>query len=216
MPRKWKAVKVQQKLVEEVEKEVKNGDYSSLSDFVSEAIDFRLQALTKEQSRHVEEQRLYTPKHIWIQPTPEGNIKIGVSEYWKNRHKGIIGIGNLKEGDSISQNIPFGTIETVAWWPWVIHDLISPIDGRIIRINEDVLGDPYVLNADPNQWILEIQPINPDNMESEKLLSHEEYKKLTTELEDPSHIPSDSFRWSIKQKARDYTYSKKLSTIHTK
>jgi Arc/MetJ-type ribon-helix-helix transcriptional regulator len=44
---KWAVVKVKQELVDQVEKEVDKNTYKSLSDFVSEALQLRLQTLTE-------------------------------------------------------------------------------------------------------------------------------------------------------------------------
>jgi len=199
---KGKAIRIRQELLEEIKEEVKKGQYPSLSEFVSEAIQLRLQTLAKEgiseylerdeQSRilRLQGQLFYTPKHVWVKPTPQGNIKLGVSDYWESRLKGIVYVGNFEEGENVSKGEPFGTVETVAWWPMVIHDLYSPIDGKIVKVNKDVLDDPYILNGDPYQWIVEIQPSNPEfNKDLDKLLKFEEYKKLITELEERPHSP---------------------------
>ncbi|MCZ2856469.1 MAG: hypothetical protein O2U62_05200, partial [Candidatus Bathyarchaeota archaeon] len=84
---------------------------------------------------------------------------------------------------------PFGMVETVAWW-W-IHDLYSPIDGKIVKVNKAVIDDPFILNGDPYQWIVEVQPTNRElagaqpelDKELDELLSFQEYKKLITKLE---------------------------------
>lgn len=193
---KWKSVRVRQELVEEVKKEVEKGQCQSLSEFVSEAIRNRLQTLAEEripkylerdeQSRilQLQGQLLYTPKHIWVKLTPQGNVKLGVSDYFENQLKGIVYVGNFEEGDNVYKDKPFGTVETIGGWPLVIHDLHSPIDGKIVKVNKAVIDDPYILNGDPYQWIVEVQPNDPKfNKELDKLLSFEEYKKLITKLE---------------------------------
>ncbi len=208
---KSKAVRIRQELLEEVKREVEKGQYPSLSEFVSEAIRVRLQALAKEripeylerdeQGRilQLQGQLLYTPKHIWVKLTPQGNVQLGVSDYFESQLKGIVYVGNFEEGDNVSKDEPFGTIETVAYWPLnVIHDLYSPIDGKIVKVNKDVLDDPYILNGDPYQWIVEVQPNDPEfNKELDKLLSFEEYKKLITKLERrPRHTPHSDLELS--------------------
>jgi len=58
--------------------------------------------------------------------TPQGNVRLGVSNYFERQLKGIVYVGNFKERDNVSEDEPFGTIETVAPYPFVIHDLYSP------------------------------------------------------------------------------------------
>jgi glycine cleavage system H protein len=204
---KWKTVRVKQELIEEISKEVEKGGYPSLSEFVSEAIRLRMQTLAKERIpeylerdkqsriRQLQGQLLYTPKHIWAKLTALGNLELGVSDYFESQLKGIVYVGDFDEGDNVSRDEPFGVIETVAWWPTsVIHDLYSPIDGKIVGVNKDVLDDPYILNEEPYQWIVELKPHDPElKKELDKLLSFEEYEKLIAKLEARTHSPpSDS------------------------
>lgn len=197
---KGKAVRIQQELVEEIKKEVEKGQYQSLSEFVSDAIRLRLQKVAKERvseyierdtySRTIQLQAklFYTSKHIWAKLTPQGNVRLGVSYYFENQLEGIVHVETVKEGENVSKDEPFGTLETVAWW-W-IHDLCSPIDGKIVRVNKDVLDDPYILNGNPYQWIVEVQPNNQEfDKELDKLLNFEEYKKLITKLEERPRSP---------------------------
>ncbi|NWG10975.1 hypothetical protein HXY33_04400 [Candidatus Bathyarchaeota archaeon] len=192
----WKNVKVRQELVEEIEKELEKEELQNLSEFVSEAIRHRLETLTKERvkeylerDRHgrvdqVQGQRFYTPRHIWASLTKEGNVKIGVSEYFPSQLIGIVYVETGKIGEQVSKDKPFGVVETAAGWPFVIHDIYSPVEGTIVKVNKEVIDDPYVLNGDAYQWIVEIQPNNPEaSKELEELLKFEEYKKFLAKLE---------------------------------
>ncbi len=199
---KLKAVRVRQELLEEAKKEVEKSQYPSLSEFVSEAIRLRLQTIAKERiSEYLERERMisklpgqlfYTPKHIWVKLTPQGNVELGVSDYFQSQLEGIVHVETLKAGENVTKEEPFGMVETVAWW-W-IHDLYSPIDGKIVKVNKAVIDDPFILNGDPYQWIVEVQPKNPEfNKELDELLGSEEYKKLVTKLEVRPRSPlSDS------------------------
>ena len=199
---KWKAVRVRQELLEEAKKEVEKSQYPSLSEFVSEAIRLRLQTVAKERiSEYLERERMisklpgqlfYTPKHIWVKLTPQGNVELGVSDYFQSQLEGIVHVETLKAGENVTKEEPFGMVETVAWW-W-IHDLYSPIDGKIVKVNKAVIDDPFILNGDPYQWIVEVQPKNPEfDKELDELLGSEEYKKLVTKLEVRPRSPlSDS------------------------
>jgi len=189
---KWKAVRVRQELLEEAKKEVEKSQHQSLSKFVSEAIQLRLQKLAKERvSEYLERDRysralqlqtqiFYTPKHIWAQATPQGNVKIGITDYFQGQLKEIVNIQADKAGEKVSKDEPFGVVET--WW--FTYDLYSPINGNIVSVNKTVIDDPFRLNAEPYQWIMEVQPkgMAVDSWMN-GLLSSEKYKKLVTKLE---------------------------------
>jgi glycine cleavage system H protein len=115
---------------------------------------------------------------MWVKMTTQGTARLGISDYFEKQLQGIVYVGNFEEGDTVSKDKPFGTVETVGGWPLVIHDLYSPIDGKIVKVNKAVIDDPYVLNGDPLQWIIEIQPSSPEsNRELDKLMSFKEYQK---------------------------------------
>jgi glycine cleavage system H protein len=189
---KWKTVRVRQELVEEVEKEVDRGQYQSLSHFVSEAIQLRMQTLTKERipeylerdrySRipQLKAQLFYTPKHIWAQVTPQRTVKIGVTDYFQSQAKEIVNIKTNKAGEKVSKDEPFGVVET--WW--FIYDLYPPLNGKIVSVNKPVIDDPFTLNADPCQWIVEVEPTRTEvNSWMNGLLSLGDYEELVTKLE---------------------------------
>jgi glycine cleavage system H protein len=187
---KWKAVRVRQELVEEVEKEVEKSDYKGLSQFVSDAIQHRLQTLAKQRvSEYLERdkiieplqfkaQLLYTPKHIWAQTTPQGNVELGITDYFQTQLKEIVNIRTDMIGEKVYRDKPFGVAES--WW--FTFDLYSPLNGKIISINQEIIENPFMLNATPSLWIVKVQP--EDEAVSSwmnDLLSLQKYQKLVAE-----------------------------------
>jgi len=145
-------------------------------------------ALPRDRTLQLQGQLLYTPKHIWLKSTLRGNIQLGITNYFQSQHEGIVHIETLHVDEHVSKNKSWGNVETVAWW-W-IHDLYSPIDGKLVKVNQKVSDDPYVLNDDPYQWIVEVQPDDPEvKAWMNQLLSFEEYLKLTIKLEGRPHSP---------------------------
>jgi glycine cleavage system H protein len=189
----WKTVSVRRELMEEVEKVVKTGRYRSVSEFVSEAIRLRLEELMrvkgipaerrKEVLAAAKEQMLYTPKHTWAQITPEGNIRVGLSDYAAKHLKGIAHVMTEPIGKNVNKMEPIGVVET---WMFMF-DIYAPVSGKIVKINEDLKNEPQLINEDPygKGWILEIKPKNSMVLEEElnDLLSAREYNKWVSKLE---------------------------------
>ncbi len=193
---KLKAVRIRQELLEQAKKEVERGQYQTLSDFVSEAIRLQMQKLTKERiSEYLERDRysrvpqlqaqlFYTPKHIWAQTTPQGNVKIGITDYFQGQLKEIVNIRTEEAGVNVSKDEPFGVVET--WW--FTYDLYSPVNGKIVSINKAVVNDPFTMNVDPYQWIVEVEPTQAEvNSWMDGLLSSGEYRKVVTKPEGRLH-----------------------------
>ncbi|MEM3640711.1 MAG: glycine cleavage system protein GcvH [Candidatus Bathyarchaeia archaeon] len=188
----WKTVSIRQELIKEIEKAIKTGRYRSISEFVSEAIRLRLEELMRaegipaakrEELLAIPEQMLYTPKHTWAQITPEGNIRVGVSDYAQKHLKGIANIMTEPAGKEITRMEPFGVAET---WMFMF-DLYAPVTGKIVKVNEKLKDKPYIINEDPygEGWIIEIKPKNSIVLEEElkALLSSREYNKWVSKLE---------------------------------
>lgn len=188
----WKTVSIRQELIKEIEKAIETGRYRSISEFVSEAIRLRLEELMRVEGipaakraeiLAVPEQMLYTPKHTWAQITPEGNIRVGVSDYAQRHLKGIAQVITEPVGKEVSKMEPFGVAET---WMFMF-DLYAPISGKIVKVNEKLRDKPYLMNEDPYEegWIIEIKPKNSLVLEEElkTLLSSREYNKWVSKLE---------------------------------
>lgn len=184
---KLKTVRIRQELLEEVKKEVERGQYQSLSEFVSEAIRLRMQKQTKERiSEYLERDRqsrvfqlqgqlFCTPKHIWAQVTPQGTVKIGMTDYFQGQLKEVVNIRTDEAGAKVSRDEPFGVVET--WW--FTYDLYPPLNGKIISVNKAVIDDPFTLKMDPYQWIVEVKPADMEvDSWMNELLSFTEYKRV--------------------------------------
>ncbi|MEM3673128.1 MAG: glycine cleavage system protein GcvH [Candidatus Bathyarchaeia archaeon] len=188
----WKTVSIRQELIKEIEKALKTGRYRSISEFVSEAIRLRLEELMRAEGIPAEkckellavpEQLLYTPKHTWAQITPEGNIRVGVSDYAQKHLKGIANVITDPVGKEVNKMEPFGVAET---WMFMF-DLYAPVSGKIVKVNENLRDKPHLINEDPygEGWIIEIKPKNSMTLEEELkgLLGPREYNKWVSKLE---------------------------------
>ncbi|MEM2917377.1 MAG: glycine cleavage system protein GcvH [Candidatus Bathyarchaeia archaeon] len=188
----WKTVSIRQELIKQIEEAIKTGRYRSLSEFISEAIRLRLEDLMRAEGIAIEkrkelltipEQMLYTPKHTWAQITPEGNIRVGVSDYAQRHLKGIARVLTEPVGKEINKMEPFGVAET---WMFMF-DLYAPVSGKIVKVNENLNNEPHLINEDPYNkgWIVEIKPKNSLVLEQElkSLLGAREYNRWVSKLE---------------------------------
>jgi len=188
----WKTVSIRQELIKEIEEAIRTGRYRSISEFVSEAIRLRLEDLMRAEGIPAEKRKellqtpelmLYTPKHTWAQVTPEGNIRVGVSDYAQNHLKGIAHVMTDPVGKEINKMEPFGVAET---WMFMF-DLYAPVTGKIVKVNEKLKNEPHTINKDPYKegWIVEIKPNNSLVLEQElkNLLGARDYNKWVSKLE---------------------------------
>ena len=81
-------------------------------------------------------------------------------------------------GGATVKDEAYGEVESVK----AVSDLISPLSGEVIDVNQKVVDEPETVNADPygEGWLLRIRMSNP--AEAESLLDAEAYKDLLAEL----------------------------------
>ncbi len=170
---KWRTVRVKQELLSAVERTLETGRYKSLSEFVSDAVRLRLDELRKtrgppqEQVEYpvIRERLLCSPNHIWTMVTPEGNIRVGLSDHAQKRLTGITHIQTEPVGFEVRKGKPFGAVET-----WMFKfDLYAPVSGKIAKTNKAIEDKPSIINEDSYEagWIAEIRPDNVVTLEEE-------------------------------------------------
>ena len=122
---------------------------------------------------HIPEDNYYTKDHEWAQ-VDENIVTVGITEFAQNQLGEIVYVELPEEGQKVTQNQPFGVIESVK----AVSDLYSPVSGTVIEINSPLSDDPAVLNDDPMNegWLIRIE------MDTEKelanLMRSPDYKKL--------------------------------------
>ena len=124
----------------------------------------------------VKPNRDYTKTHMWIKTTLEGNQKIGITDYAQLHLREKVGLVEIFKNTTVGQEVAAGELfGTVYGRPcanldemrceYIAFDLIAPISGKIVAINDQVMETPDVINASPydDGWIVAITPeIEPD------------------------------------------------------
>ncbi|TET65191.1 glycine cleavage system protein GcvH [Candidatus Bathyarchaeota archaeon] len=110
----------------------------------------------------------YTKDFEWVKV--EGDkVRVGMTDYAQKQLREIVYAELPDSGATLSQNEPYGTVESVK----AVSDLIAPISGTIEEINAEVQSKPEILNEDPYEkgWLL---IVNPSNLQAElaKIMNH--------------------------------------------
>jgi glycine cleavage system H protein len=115
--------------------------------------------LVKVDDYEVPENLYYHTEHLWAK-VENGKVKIGVSDFAQKQLHDIVFVELPGVGETITQNEPFGTLESVK----AVSDLIAPVSGTIEAANEELESKPELLNEDPygEGWLLIVAPTNLD------------------------------------------------------
>jgi glycine cleavage system H protein len=105
----------------------------------------------------VREGLYYTKEFEWAKV--EGDkVRIGITDYAQKQLREIVYAELPSSGTTISQNTPYGTVESVK----AVSDLVAPVSGEILEVNQEVQSKPELLNEDPygKAWLLVVKPSN--------------------------------------------------------
>ena len=119
----------------------------------------------------------YTDDDEWIRVEGDEAV-IGVSDYAQDSLSDIVYLELPGIGDSFGKGDTFGVIESVK----AAADLMMPVGGEVIEVNEDLLDTPEAVNEQPYEsWLLKIKL--SDAAELEDLMDAEAYAAYCEERE---------------------------------
>lgn len=116
--------------------------------------------------------RKYADSHEWVKL--DGDIAtIGISDYAQHALGNIVYVDMPEVGDEVSQGDDFGAVESVK----AASDLISPVSGEVVEVNEELVDKPELINEDAfGNWIIKVKISDPSELD--KLMDADAYKKL--------------------------------------
>ena len=115
--------------------------------------------MVKVDDYEVPENLCYHKEYLWAR-LENGKVKIGMIDFAQKQLHDIVYVELPSVGDTITQNEPFGTLESVK----AVSDLIAPVSGTIEAINEELESKPELLNEDSygKGWLITVAPTNLD------------------------------------------------------
>jgi glycine cleavage system H protein len=97
---------------------------------------------------------LYSKTHEWIKVDGD-TVTIGITDHAQNELGDIVYLEVKEPGEVVEVEGEFGVIESVK----AASDLIAPLSGEVVGVNNDAIDDPALLNTDPYEkgWIVKIK-----------------------------------------------------------
>lgn len=102
----------------------------------------------------------YVPdKHVWGRRDGE-LVTVGLTDVAQNLAKTIISVTPKAPGKSVKKGRNVATVESGKW----VGPVPALVEGEIVEINQEVVGSPSTINADPYGagWIAKLRPTNWD------------------------------------------------------
>jgi glycine cleavage system H protein len=100
--------------------------------------------------------RHYAKNHMWGQRRGDGIIRFGFTAYSVRLLQDVYFLDwSVDSGTNLAEKHEIGSIESKK----AESSLYSPIAGRLVRFNEELLSDPSAINLDKYDagWLFEIE-----------------------------------------------------------
>ncbi|MGL5347644.1 MAG: glycine cleavage system protein GcvH [Peptostreptococcaceae bacterium] len=112
----------------------------------------------------------YSDKHTWVKV--EGEFAyIGITDFAQDQLGEVLFVEMPEVEDELTAGDEFGVVESSK----VASDLIAPISGEVVEINEKLDDEPEYVNEDAyDAWIVKVKISDADELDA--LLNAESYE----------------------------------------
>ncbi len=118
----------------------------------------------------------FTEEHEWLKL--DGEIAtVGITEHAATQLGDIVFVELPEVGAKVAKDDSIAVVESVK----AASDVFAPLDGEIVEINEAVVSDPAMVNANPmgDAWFFKMKLADTNAFET--LMDEDAYKALTAE-----------------------------------
>lgn len=117
----------------------------------------------------------YSESHEYVKVEGEYGY-IGITDYAQNALGNVVYVDMPEVDDEIEAESDFGAVESVK----AASDLISPVSGTVVEVNEALEDSPELINKDAfENWIIKVKL--SDTAELESLMDAAAYEKFCAE-----------------------------------
>ena len=115
----------------------------------------------------------YHREHDWARVDGDTAV-VGITWYAQDALGELVHFEPPAEGASVAADESYGEVESVK----AVSDLISPLSGEVLEVNQKVVDAPETVNDDPygDGWLVRIRLSDP--AEAEALLDAAAYRQL--------------------------------------
>ena len=117
---------------------------------------------------------MFTKTHEWLKDLGDGRYAIGITDYAQQELGNIVYAGLPTVGDIVAAGTAFADVESVK----AVSDVLSPVNGTVVEINEQLIDAPELINDTPFEaWFAIVESDGGDD-----LMTAEEYEEYLKTL----------------------------------
>ncbi len=98
----------------------------------------------------------YAKSHEWVRQEGDTYV-IGLTDFAQDELGDIVFVNLPQEGDAVSAGEAFSDVESVK----AVSDVLSPVSGTVVAVNEELMDDPAKVNSDPyGAWFIKVENVS--------------------------------------------------------
>jgi len=113
----------------------------------------------------------YTEEHEWLR-VEDDVVVVGITEHASTQLGDVVFVELPEPGTTVSKDDEIVVIESVK----AASDILAPVDGEIVEVNEALVDNPALVNDDPlgDAWFFKMKV--EDMSALDDLMDEEAYK----------------------------------------
>ena len=98
---------------------------------------------------------LYHPEHDWARVEADGHATLGITWYAQDALGEVVFFDPPAVGTALTKDSPYTEVESVK----AVSDVVAPLSGEIVEVNEALSDNPAMINEDPygEGWLVRIR-----------------------------------------------------------
>jgi glycine cleavage system H protein len=105
----------------------------------------------------------YHPEHDWAR-IEGGEATLGITWYAQDSLGEVVFFEGPELGSELTKDQPYAEVESVK----AVSDVVAPVSGEVIAVNESLSDAPEAINADPYEtgWLVKVRLSDPSEADS--------------------------------------------------
>jgi glycine cleavage system H protein len=106
---------------------------------------------------------LYHPEHDWARVSDD-QATFGITWYAQDSLGEVVFFDPPEVGSQVSKDSPYTEVESVK----AVSDVICPLSGEIVEVNDTLTDKPETINEDPygEGWLVKVRISDPSEQEA--------------------------------------------------
>ena len=117
----------------------------------------------------------YHPEHDWAKVDGD-SATFGITWFAQDQLGEVVFVDPPSVGATLTANESYAEVESVK----AVSDVIAPLSGEVIAVNEQIADKPELINSDPygDGWLVRVRLSDPS--EADSLLDVAAYRETLT------------------------------------